>query len=73
MGADLGDSIDVQVQIGSSFPWSKAARQDLALNIITGDRAASVAPTLDLTKIARCSTSVAFRRSSPRRIRTRPK
>lgn len=35
MGADLGDSIDVQVQIGSSFPWSKAARQDMALDIIT--------------------------------------
>jgi hypothetical protein len=35
MGADLGDSIDVQVQIGSSFPWSKAARQDLALDIVS--------------------------------------
>lgn len=36
MGADLGDSIDVQVQIGSMFPWNKAARQDLALQIVTG-------------------------------------
>jgi len=35
MGADLGDSIDVQVQVGSMFPWSKAARQDMALDIVS--------------------------------------
>lgn len=34
MGADLGDSIDVQVQIGSMFPWSRAARQDTALDLV---------------------------------------
>lgn len=33
-GADLSDSMDVQVQVGSSFPWSKAARQDMTLQLI---------------------------------------
>lgn len=33
-GADLGDGIDVQVQMGSSFPWSKAARLDTILSAI---------------------------------------
>jgi hypothetical protein len=33
-GADLTDSMDVQVQSGSSFPWSRAARQDTALSLI---------------------------------------
>jgi hypothetical protein len=33
-GADLGESIDVYVEAGSSFPWSKSARQDTALNLL---------------------------------------
>jgi hypothetical protein len=33
-GADLGDSIDVQVQIGSMFPWSKSAKQDMVLSVL---------------------------------------
>lgn len=33
-GADLGDGIDVQVQLGSSFPWSKSARLDTVLSAI---------------------------------------
>lgn len=35
-GADLGDSIDVHVESGSSFPWSKSARQDTAIQLVTG-------------------------------------
>lgn len=34
-GSDLSDSMDVSVQIGSSFPWSKAARQDTALQMLS--------------------------------------
>lgn len=34
MQSDLSDSADVQVQIGSSFPWSKSARQDMVLTLI---------------------------------------
>ena len=34
-GADLGDGIDVQVQLGSSFPWSKSARLDTVLSAIS--------------------------------------
>lgn len=33
-GSDLTDSMDVQVQVGSSFPWSKAARQDTILSLV---------------------------------------
>jgi hypothetical protein len=33
-GADLGDGIDVQVQLGSAFPWSKSARLDTVLSAI---------------------------------------
>lgn len=56
MGADLGDSIDVQVQIGSSFPWSKAARQDLALDIISklpGLVAGALPGSIDSNKVAK--------------------
>lgn len=56
MGADLGDSIDVQVQIGSSFPWSKAARQDLALDIISkipGLVAGATPGSIDAAKVAK--------------------
>jgi hypothetical protein len=53
MGADLGDSIDVQVQIGSSFPWSKSARQDLSLSIIQGIGPLLPPGTLDMPKIAK--------------------
>jgi hypothetical protein len=34
-GADLTDSMEVQVQSGSSFPWSRAARQDTAMSLIS--------------------------------------
>jgi hypothetical protein len=56
MGADLGDSIDVQVQIGSSFPWSKAARQDMALDIISklpGLVQGAMPGTIDSGKVAK--------------------
>lgn len=33
-GADLSESMDVEVEVGSSFPWSKSARQDMALQIL---------------------------------------
>ncbi|HKW12121.1 MAG TPA: hypothetical protein VJO33_17165 [Gemmatimonadaceae bacterium] len=53
MGADLGDSIDVQVQIGSSFPWSKAARQDMVLQVIQGIAALpNIAPEITMAKIS---------------------
>jgi hypothetical protein len=53
MGADLGDSIDVQVQIGSSFPWSKSARQDLALSVIQGIGPLLPPGTLDMAKVSK--------------------
>lgn len=53
MGADLGDSIDVQVQIGSSFPWSKSARQDLALSVIQGIGPLLPPGTLDMTRVSK--------------------
>jgi hypothetical protein len=53
MGADLGDSIDVQVQIGSSFPWSKSARQDLSLSIIQGIGPLLPPGTLDMNKVSK--------------------
>jgi hypothetical protein len=34
-GADLTDGLDVRVQVGSSFPWSKAAQWDTKLNVLT--------------------------------------
>lgn len=34
-GADLRDATDVRVQVGSSFPWSRAAQQDVKLSILT--------------------------------------
>ena len=33
-GSDLSDSMDVQVQVGSSFPWSRAARQDIVMSTL---------------------------------------
>jgi hypothetical protein len=53
MGADLGDSIDVQVQIGSSFPWSKAARQDLALSSCQAPARCLPPGSIDMTKVAK--------------------
>jgi hypothetical protein len=34
-GADLSDGLDVRVQVGSSFPWSKSAQWDIKLNMIS--------------------------------------
>ncbi len=34
-GADLTDGLDVRVQIGSTFPWSKAAQLDTRLDILS--------------------------------------
>lgn len=34
-GADLTDGLDVRVQVGSTFPWSKAAQWDTRLDILT--------------------------------------
>lgn len=55
MGADLGDSIDVQVQIGSMFPWSRSARQDIALSTIQAmpGLVTSADGTVDHMKVAR--------------------
>lgn len=55
MGADLGDSIDVQVQIGSSFPWSKSARQDLALSIVQAAPGLVTDPTTGATDAVKLS------------------
>lgn len=33
-GADLKDGLDVRVQVGSSFPWSKSAQWDSKLSLI---------------------------------------
>lgn len=33
-GSDLVDGMDVEVEVGSSFPWSKSARQDMALQMV---------------------------------------
>lgn len=33
-GADLVDGLDVRVQVGSSFPWSKSAQWDTKLSIL---------------------------------------
>jgi hypothetical protein len=35
MGADLTDGLDVRVQVGSTFPWSKAAQWDTRLDLIS--------------------------------------
>ena len=34
MGADLTDGMDVRVQVGSSFPWSKSAQWDTRLDVL---------------------------------------
>lgn len=34
-GTDLVDGLDVRVQVGSSFPWSKAAQYDAKVNMLT--------------------------------------
>lgn len=35
MGADLTDGLDVRVQVGSTFPWSKAAQWDTRLDLLS--------------------------------------
>jgi hypothetical protein len=35
MGADLGTTADVRVQMGSMFPWSKSARIDTAIQLLS--------------------------------------
>lgn len=35
MGADLVDGLDVRVQVGSTFPWSKAAQWDTRLDLLS--------------------------------------
>lgn len=55
-GSDLTDSMDVQVQVGSSFPWSKAAKQDTALSLIQSIPGIVVNPQTgepDMQKLAR--------------------
>jgi hypothetical protein len=34
-GADLRDGLDVRVQVGSSFPWSKSAQFDSKISVLT--------------------------------------
>jgi hypothetical protein len=45
MGADLREGMDVRVQTGSMFPWSKAARVDTALEILQALPALVISPT----------------------------
>lgn len=35
MGSDLTDGMDVRVQVGSSFPWSKSAQWDTRLDVLS--------------------------------------
>lgn len=35
MGADLTDGLDVRVQVGSTFPWSKSAQWDTRLDLLS--------------------------------------
>lgn len=35
LGSDLSDGLDVRVQVGSSFPWSKAAQWDARIDVLT--------------------------------------
>jgi hypothetical protein len=53
MGADLGDSIDVQVQIGSSFPWSKGGAAGHGAQHRAGDRRRAPARHARSPKIAK--------------------
>src|SRR6185312_2228479 len=34
LGADLGDSVDVRIQMGSMFPWSKSAKLDTVIELL---------------------------------------
>lgn len=34
LGSDLSDGLDVRVQVGSSFPWSKAAQWDARIDVL---------------------------------------
>lgn len=55
-GADLRDGLDVQVQVGSSFPWSKSARLDTALQMLTQLPGLVTDPAtgiVDATKVAK--------------------
>jgi hypothetical protein len=45
LGSDLSDGLDVRVQVGSSFPWSKAAQWDARIDVLKAFPGMVTSPT----------------------------
>ena len=52
LGSDLSDGLDVRVQVGSSFPWSKAAQWDARVDMLGKFPGLVTSPTGEVDKEA---------------------
>lgn len=51
-GADLADGLDIRVQVGSSFPWSKSAQWDARMSMLQAFPGLVQSPTGEVDKEA---------------------